>query len=137
MKPIQLLLGTFVLLTLLKVARKYKKRGMPALEFLSWALLWVGTGLIIAVPDITSFFAHLLGIGRGADLVLYSGLLIVFYLIFRIHLALDRLEQGMTEVVRALALERLTELTTQSPNEPTSEARMGNLRNPQDVIKAR
>jgi 4-amino-4-deoxy-L-arabinose transferase-like glycosyltransferase len=32
----------------------------------------------------------------------------VFYLIFRIHLALDRLEQEMTEVVRALALEHLT-----------------------------
>jgi hypothetical protein len=36
-------------------------------------------------------------------------LLIIFYLIFRIHLTLARMEQEITEIVRAIALERLTE----------------------------
>jgi len=69
----------------------------------------MGTASIIIFPDATSFVAHLLGIGRGADLIIYMSLLITFYLIFRIHLTLARFEQEITEIVRAIALARLTE----------------------------
>jgi hypothetical protein len=61
------------------------------------------------ISDATSFLAHLFGIGRGADLIIYASLLIAFYLILRIHLTLARLEQEITQIVRAIALERLTE----------------------------
>ena len=108
MKPIQLLLIAFVLFALAKVIQKYTQRGMPVLQFVSWVLIWVAAAIIISFPDTTSFLAHILGIGRGADLILYTGLLIAFYLIFRIHLTLDRLEQEITEVIRAIALERLS-----------------------------
>ena len=64
---------------------------------------------MIIFPDATSFLAHLLGIGRGADLIIYTSLLISFYLIFRLYLALARLEQAITALVRAIALERLPE----------------------------
>jgi hypothetical protein len=42
-------------------------------------------------------------------LIIYTSLLITFYLIFRIHLTLARFEQEITQIVRAIALERLTE----------------------------
>jgi len=118
MRPIQFLLLAFVLFALVKVIRKYKQRGIRTLEFLFWTLVWVGSALVITFPDTTFFLAHLLGIGRGADLIMYTSLLIAFYLIFRIHLTLDRLEQEVTEVIRAMALERLTE-----PSDPGSSER--------------
>ena len=118
MRPIQFLLLAFVLFALAKVIHKYKQRGMRTLEFLLWILVWVGAAFIIIFPDTTIFLAHLLGIGRGADLIMYTSLLIAFYLIFRIHLTLDRLEQEVTEVIRAMALERLTE-----PSDPGSSER--------------
>lgn len=107
MRPIQLLLLPCVLLALAKVVHTYRARGLRTLEFVFWGLVWLGTAFIIASPDVTSDFAHLLGIGRGADLIIYASLVLVFYLIFRIHLALDRLEQEVTAIVRAIALERL------------------------------
>jgi small membrane protein len=109
MKPIQFFLLAFVLIALIKVIYSYKQRGIYTLDFLLWALVWMGTAFVIIFPDTTSFVAHLLGIGRGADLIIYTSLLITFYLLFRIHLTLARLEQEITEIVRAIALTRLTE----------------------------
>jgi hypothetical protein len=109
MKPIQLLLLPLVSLALLKVLAAYKQHGMRAPVFLFWVSLWVGTAVVITFPDATSFLAHHLGIGRGADLIVYATLLGVSYLIFRIQVMLDRFEQEITEIVRALALERLVE----------------------------
>src|SRR4051812_17817481 len=108
MRPSQFFLLTFVLIALIKAIYSYKQGGMRALNGLLWTLVWIGTASIIIFPDVTSFVAHLLGIGRGADLIIYASLIIIFYLIFRIHLKLARLEQEITELVRAIALERLT-----------------------------
>jgi len=109
MKPAQLLLLAFVLAALTKVIHSYSQRRMPIAHFLFWILVWMGTASIIIFPEATSFLAHLLGIGRGADLIIYTSLLISFYLIFRLYLALVRLEQAITEVVRAVALQQLPE----------------------------
>jgi small membrane protein len=109
MRPAQSLLLAFVLAALAKVLHSYKQRRMAPLDFLFWGLVWIGTASMIIFPDATSFLAHFLGIGRGADLIMYLSLLISFYLIFRLHLALARLEQAITALVRAIALERLPE----------------------------
>ena len=87
-------------------------------QLLFWILVWVGAAVIISHPDTSTFLADLVGIGRGADLILYVSFLIVFYLIFRIHLMLNRLEQEITQIVRSMALEQLRE-----PINPTSEHR--------------
>ena len=107
MKPAQLLLLTFALVALARVIHSYRQRRMPMAAFLFWILVWMGTVSVIIFPDATSFLAHLLGIGRGADLIIYTSLLISFYLIFRLYLAIVRLEQAITEVVREIALEQL------------------------------
>jgi hypothetical protein len=109
MKPAQLLLLPFVLAALAKVIQSYNRRRMPMPDFVFWSLVWIGTASVIIFPDATSLLAHLLGIGRGADLIIYTSLLISFYLIFRLYLALARLEQAITKVVRAIALEHLPE----------------------------
>jgi hypothetical protein len=109
MKLAQFLLLAFVLAALAKVVHSYKQQHMPVPNFLFWVLVWIGTACIIIFPDATSFLARLLGIGRGADLIIYTSLLISFYLIFRVYLALARLEQAVTKLVRAIALEQLPE----------------------------
>jgi small membrane protein len=109
MRPSQFFLLAFVLIALIKAISSYRQRGLRTLDFLFWTLVWIGTASIIIFPDATSFVAHQLGIGRGADLIVYTSLLFSFYLIFRLHLTLGRLEQEITEIVRAIALERLTE----------------------------
>ena len=123
MKPIQFVLLAFVLAALLKVIHSYQQRRMRTLNFLFWTLVWLGTASIIIFPDATSFVAHILGIGRGADLIIYASLLVRFYLIFTIPLLLARLEQEITEIVRAIALQRLTEAVDSGPGDGKERGR--------------
>jgi hypothetical protein len=107
MSPAQGFLLAFVVAALAKVLHSYRLRRLRTPDLLFWGLVWTGTAAIILFPNATSWLAHLLGIGRGADLILYTSLLLSFYLIFRLYVALARLEQAMTALVRAIALEQL------------------------------
>ena len=119
MKPIQIPLLIFVLFAAWKVRQTYQRRGLRTVGFVTWTLLWLGSAIIIVFPDATSLLAHILGIGRGSDLILYAGLVILFYRVFRIQLALERLDQGITEIVRALALTQMPAPTAADPSQPT------------------
>lgn len=121
MKPIQLLLITFIVFALAKVIQKYIQRGIGIRELFFWAIVWSGTVFIVILPDSTSVIAEILGIGRGADLVIYISLVLLFYLIFRVNLTLDRFNQEITEVVRMAALEQLAR-TKDSPAPGTPQA---------------
>ncbi len=109
MKPIQFLLLFFVFFALARVGQKFHKKRMRALPFIFWAFVWTTTAVVITFPGTTIFLAHVLGIARGADLIVYTGLLLVFYLLFRIQLSFDSLEQEITAIVRRMALEKLPE----------------------------
>ena len=104
MKPIQFFLLSLVLFAVTRAIQKYRQRGIQLLEFSIWLLVWAGATFVIVFPDSTNFLAALLGIWRGADLVLYTSLLVIFYLVFRIHLALDRVQQEITAIVQVIAL---------------------------------
>ena len=71
---------------------------------LVWAAVWLAAAGLIAFPGATQGIARLLGIGRGADLVLYLAILsglatsLYFYTRFR------RLEATLTGILRREAL---------------------------------
>jgi hypothetical protein len=56
-------------------------------------------------PDLTSRVAQAVGVGRGADVVVYLAVILLFYVIFRIYLRLDRMERDITVLVRRLAVD--------------------------------
>jgi hypothetical protein len=68
------------------------------------AVIWFAAGCAILFPEITIRVASWLGIGRGADLVLY--ILVISYLIsvFYVYNRFRKLESNVTEIVRAMAI---------------------------------
>ena len=60
--------------------------------------------VLVLFPDLTSWAAHRLGVGRGADLVLYCFVLITFAAIFNLHLRLRAAQETTTALARALAV---------------------------------
>lgn len=69
----------------------------------------VGAGVVLALdPHLSTIVAHRVGIGRGADLMLY--LFVIFSLFHFVNLAshLQRLDRQITALVRHCALERAT-----------------------------
>lgn len=69
-----------------------------------WALLWVAAGLAIARPEITRVVARALGIGRGADLVLYCSVVAMALGFLWVHGRLQELRRELTVLVRELAI---------------------------------
>jgi hypothetical protein len=67
------------------------------------ALLFVAVVLAVLFPDLTTVIAHLLGVGRGADLVLYTSFLLFSFLSYTAFLRIAQLQRQVTLLVRALA----------------------------------
>lgn len=94
------LLAAMVLVTAVQIARR-RIASRPA--FL-WIALWIAAAVVIADPDLLVRIAHFLGIGRGADLVLYLSILFMFVACFLIYLRFRRLDEQLTTIVRHLAI---------------------------------
>jgi small membrane protein len=68
-------------------------------------LFFFGTGMIFIVqPELTNQIAHLVGIGRGADLIFYLSTLTLFFCCFHFYLRFQLLDRDLTRLTRQLAL---------------------------------
>jgi hypothetical protein len=70
-----------------------------------WMLIWLGTGIGVLWPRSTVLAARALGIGRGADLVLYCTAFAMLGGFFYIYTRFRRLDRQITVLVRRLAVE--------------------------------
>ena len=69
-------------------------------------VLFFAAGIFfVLLPDTTTKIAHWVGVSRGADLLLYSSTLFLFFLILKLYSRLRKMEQKFTELVRNKSLE--------------------------------
>lgn len=74
---------------------------------LFWILFWGVAGIVAALPQTADEVARLVGVGRGADVVIYLSLVVVFYLIFRLYVKIEQVEGEITRLVRKLSIDEL------------------------------
>lgn len=104
MLVIQLLLLAALLSAFALTWKRARERVIRRREALLWSLLWIAAAILIFWPELASRVASFVGVGRGADLVVYAAVIVLFVLIFNIHVFLDRLERKLTQLVRHEAL---------------------------------
>ncbi len=100
----QIFLLSLVILGLGLFILRYRQRQIGTVAFLLWLGLWTGAAAVIMFPMSTVILARILGIGRGADLVLYTSLIVILYLLFRLYVRLEHVNREVTHIVRAIAL---------------------------------
>jgi hypothetical protein len=101
---IKIILILFIVFAVSKVALRYKDKVISLQEFLLWTIFWFFVGFVVIFPEVTSWLASWLGVGRGVDLVIYLSVLILFYLVFRALVRLDKIEKDVTKIVREIGL---------------------------------
>lgn len=106
---IQVFLVLFIVFAVSKVALRYKDKIISLQEFILWTIFWFMVGFIVIFPQTTAYVANLVGVGRGVDLVIYLSVLILFYLVFRILVRLDKIEKNITQIIRQEALIKASE----------------------------
>ena len=75
-------------------------------ELFFWLAIWSGLIFVIFFPGVTSFFARQLGVGRGVDVIIYTSISLLFYLIFRLYVRAEETEKKITKLVRELAMKK-------------------------------
>jgi hypothetical protein len=82
----------------------FRLRSVLADRLIYLASALVGVILVI-FPDLASGFAHLLGIGRGADLLFYLFIIVSLFYVVSLNAEIRKLKQQVTLLVRQQALE--------------------------------
>jgi small membrane protein len=104
MSVFQILTIPLAIFLFLRSAFRLVRGDHPRGTALLGAVVWFAAALTIYDTELTIRMARVMGVGRGADLVLYlftlSFLLSVFYFYHRIL----KLESSLSEIVRLLAI---------------------------------
>ena len=104
---LQILVSIFVLIVLAKLFKQWHNENITLAKFLLWCLLWLAVLLVFWQPDLTSYLANFLGIGRGADLIIYVAILALDYLVFRVFVRLQKLDKDLTKLIREDAIKNV------------------------------
>jgi hypothetical protein len=105
-----ILIGVVILIAVFALSRSYlriKHGSESILEFILWTILWGGIIIVVLFPSVLTLPARLLGIGRAIDVLVYFGIILLFYSVYRIYSKIERLEQEITSLTRANALKGL------------------------------
>jgi hypothetical protein len=102
---IQIILLIFIGFVFLRIFSRIKRKEITLKEGIFWSFFWVLVGLAVLFPKTTDLFAKTLGVGRGADLLVYLAVIFLFYLVFRIFVHLEKIERNITKIIRKIALE--------------------------------
>jgi hypothetical protein len=101
---IRFILWGILMLVLLMTWRRQRQSAIRLWEAIAWSTVWVAAAIVVARPEATSEVAQFLGVGRGADLILYAAIITLLVLVFQLHVAHHRLERQLTDLVRKQAL---------------------------------
>ena len=91
-----------IIVAILRLKNNKMSVGMAFL----WIIIWLVVIWVSIFPNSTNTFATLTGIGRGLDLVLIIGLIVGYYLIFKMYGMIENMDKEITLLVREIALQR-------------------------------
>jgi len=103
MSPIQIIILIIIALIIIKTWQKYRQQSITIREFFLWIGFWLMVSLVIVFNEAANFTAHLLGVGRGVDLIFAISTIVIIYVIFKILLRLEKIEKNITKIVRQIA----------------------------------
>lgn len=101
---IQVILIIFFLFAIFKVLSRYSNGGLTASESALWVVFWLLAVVVVFSPNSTVTLAKFLGVGRGADAVVYLSVALLFFIVFRIFVRLEKIDRQLTKLVRHNAL---------------------------------
>ena len=94
----QVLILLFSLFALSRSLLRLRDKEISRFQFLFWAILWVGVIIITLLPDSVMSLSPL-----GVQVLAYMAIVVLFYLLFRIYVKVEKTNQDLTKLVRQLS----------------------------------
>ena len=96
-----------IVLALVAISKSYvdfrSRRESPQM-FLLWTLIWIGIVFVGMFPDLVAALVSAGGGSAGIGTFLGMVIVFLFFLVYRMYVRIEVLEQKLTVVVRELAL---------------------------------
>ncbi len=105
-QAISIVIIIFALFAWSRALLRFRDKKIKGSEFSFWSFIWLSVISLSLNPELAGLISFKLGIERPVDLVVYSSVLLLFYLVFRVYVKQEKTEQEITEVVRELALRK-------------------------------
>lgn len=122
MTAFQLVAFPLALLLAIRSSARLLRGERPRARAALGAILWTGAAVAILTPTLTTQVANRLGIGRGTDLVTYLVALGFLWSLFYFHQKISRNASHLTDLCRAIAVERALEQYPPFERPPASSA---------------
>ena len=68
-----------------------------------WLIIWLAVIVFAIWPGTSSFIAHYLNVKRGIDLLVYISIIALIYLLYRLYVKVENMDQTITKLIRELA----------------------------------
>jgi len=82
-----------------------RKNAIGYNEFYFWLIFWSASAFaVVFLKYIDRAVAKLGFSGSGIEILLYVAVIALFYFIFRLRMKLEKIERGMTEIVRQISI---------------------------------
>ncbi len=104
MEAVQIVILIFAIFALSRAFLRVKERQMAISAFAFWTIIWSAIIFTALFPGILSRIAILIGVSSGTNLLVIFGAILLFYLIFRLHIRMDKTEKELTKLVTELAI---------------------------------
>ena len=96
----------FAVFALSRAVLRYKDKSIKTNEVMLWGIIWIAVIVIALFPSIFAALSRFFGIGRGVDILLYAGMIALFYLMFRLYVKVEAQQKEVTKLVREIAMEK-------------------------------
>ena len=84
-----------------------QKKYISANEFVFWLVFWLAVAMVVAFLKWIDRIAAALGFSSsGIEIMLYLGVAVLFYFIFRLRLRFEKMERDITKITREIALKQ-------------------------------
>ena len=94
----------FIAVSLYRVIGKIKSGQLNFKESFVWVFVWTLGGIIIFNPGLSVRVSQIFGIGRGVDLVIYTSIIFLYYIAYKMYLKVDNLQKKLKDISTKIAL---------------------------------
>lgn len=103
---VQIVALIIIIFALSRVYLRFKNNKSSIKEVIFWTTIWILIAIVVFLPQTMTYLARMLGVGRGVDVVIYLGLLVLVYWQFRNNARAEKIEQDISKIVRDIALKK-------------------------------
>jgi len=95
----------FSVFALSRVILRFREGRLSWGMMLLWSIAWLSVIAFVLTPTSFEALSKAIGIQRPLDFMLIAGVLLAYYLTFRVYIYLEELRSDLGKVVREVALE--------------------------------